>query len=189
MKFAPGQVVKLKSGGQPMTVVAVYEDTIECIWVGEEGDLFRETIPGVALERSYGRADGERDRANEPLTAESEMLGESTRTRKRRRRKRRRRRRRGRGRRREEEDEEKLRRKKRRMKSRKMKTKRRICMRRPAERTQSRRPRTRAASPRPEVAASERCRREGLSVRIYRVIAPKIMAPPPIMTTASRMTM
>ncbi len=76
MKFAPGQVVKLKSGGQPMTVVAVYEDTIECIWVGEEGDLFRETIPGVALERSYGRADGERDRANEPLTAESEMLGD-----------------------------------------------------------------------------------------------------------------
>ncbi len=76
MKFAPGQVVKLKSGGQPMTVVAVYEDAIECIWVGEEGDLFRETIPGVALERSDGRADGERDQAKEPLTAESEMLGD-----------------------------------------------------------------------------------------------------------------
>ena len=76
MKFAPGQVVKLKSGGQPMTVVAVYEDAIECIWVGEEGDLFRETIPGVALERSDRRADGERDQAKEPLTAKSEMLGD-----------------------------------------------------------------------------------------------------------------
>jgi len=54
MKFAPGQVVNLKSGGQPLTVVAVDADSIECIWLGEEGDLFRESIPTIALELAFG---------------------------------------------------------------------------------------------------------------------------------------
>jgi uncharacterized protein YodC (DUF2158 family) len=49
MAFEPGDVVFLKSGGQPMTVAAVEEDSIDCIWVGEEGELFRETIPSIAL--------------------------------------------------------------------------------------------------------------------------------------------
>ena len=49
MAFEPGDVVFLKSGGQAMTVAAVDEDNIECLWIGEEGELFRETIPGVAL--------------------------------------------------------------------------------------------------------------------------------------------
>ena len=31
MKFAPGQIVNLKSGGQPMTVVAVDEETVEAV--------------------------------------------------------------------------------------------------------------------------------------------------------------
>jgi uncharacterized protein YodC (DUF2158 family) len=50
MGFKPGDVVTLKSGGQPMTVAAVDGDKVECIWIGEEGDFFRETIPAVALE-------------------------------------------------------------------------------------------------------------------------------------------
>jgi uncharacterized protein YodC (DUF2158 family) len=54
MKFAPGQIVNLKSGGQPMTVVAADEDTVECIWLGEGGEFFREPIPTLALERAYG---------------------------------------------------------------------------------------------------------------------------------------
>ena len=33
-----------------MTVVAVDSDSAECLWCGEEGDLFRETIPTVALQ-------------------------------------------------------------------------------------------------------------------------------------------
>ncbi len=57
MKFAPGQVVNLKSGGQPLTVVAVDEDTVECMWLGEEGDLFRESIPAIALELAFGDED------------------------------------------------------------------------------------------------------------------------------------
>jgi uncharacterized protein YodC (DUF2158 family) len=49
MAFEPGDVVFLKSGGQPMTVAAVDEDNIECLWIGEEGELFRETIPAIVL--------------------------------------------------------------------------------------------------------------------------------------------
>jgi hypothetical protein len=32
-----------------MTVAAVGGDGVDCLWLGEEGDLFRETIPTVAL--------------------------------------------------------------------------------------------------------------------------------------------
>ena len=49
MAFEPGDVVFLKSGGQAMTVAAVDEDNIECLWIGEEGELFRETIPAIVL--------------------------------------------------------------------------------------------------------------------------------------------
>jgi uncharacterized protein YodC (DUF2158 family) len=49
MAFEPGDVVFLKSGGQAMTVAAVDEDSIECLWLGDEGELFRETIPSVVL--------------------------------------------------------------------------------------------------------------------------------------------
>ena len=49
MPFEPGDVVFLKSGGQPMTVAAVDEDSIECVWIGEDGELFRETVPSVTL--------------------------------------------------------------------------------------------------------------------------------------------
>jgi uncharacterized protein YodC (DUF2158 family) len=59
MKFAPGQIVNLKSGGQPMTVVAVDEETVECIWLGEGGEFFREPIPLLALERTYDADDEE----------------------------------------------------------------------------------------------------------------------------------
>ncbi|WP_461355490.1 DUF2158 domain-containing protein [Bradyrhizobium sp. USDA 4454] len=40
----------LKSGGHPITVVEVEEDKVECLWMGTDGDLFRETLPLVALE-------------------------------------------------------------------------------------------------------------------------------------------
>jgi uncharacterized protein YodC (DUF2158 family) len=65
MKFAPGQVVNLKSGGQPLTVVAVDGDGVECIWLGEEGDLFRESIPAVALELAFADESADLDSADE----------------------------------------------------------------------------------------------------------------------------
>ena len=53
MAFEPGDVVFLKSGGQPMTVATVDEDRVECLWLGEEGELFRETIPSAVLTAAF----------------------------------------------------------------------------------------------------------------------------------------
>ena len=50
MALKAGDVVILKSGGQPLTVAAIDGDNAECLWIGAEGDLFRETLPAVALE-------------------------------------------------------------------------------------------------------------------------------------------
>ena len=50
MDLKPGDVVILKSGGHPMTVAEVHDDTVACLWMGGEGDLFRETLPLIALE-------------------------------------------------------------------------------------------------------------------------------------------
>ena len=61
MAIEPGDVVVLKSGGQPMTVATVDENSVECLWLGEEGELFRETIPNVALSVVADTADDELD--------------------------------------------------------------------------------------------------------------------------------
>lgn len=50
MAFQAGEVVVLKSGGMQMTVAAVDDDNVQCLWLGEEGDLFRETLPEAVLE-------------------------------------------------------------------------------------------------------------------------------------------
>jgi uncharacterized protein YodC (DUF2158 family) len=50
MELKPGDVVILKSGGHPITVAEVNEDTVECVWMGGDGDLFRETLPVAVLE-------------------------------------------------------------------------------------------------------------------------------------------
>jgi uncharacterized protein YodC (DUF2158 family) len=50
MSIKPGDVVLLKSGGPSMTVVSVDEDEIRCIWIGDEGEPFRETFPPIALD-------------------------------------------------------------------------------------------------------------------------------------------
>lgn len=51
MELKPGDVVTLKSGGHPLTVVEVNEEAVSCLWMGGEGDLFRETLPLAVLER------------------------------------------------------------------------------------------------------------------------------------------
>lgn len=50
MTFRAGDIVTLKSGGQALTVAAIHDEDATCIWLGEEGDLFREQIPLIALE-------------------------------------------------------------------------------------------------------------------------------------------
>jgi uncharacterized protein YodC (DUF2158 family) len=52
MDLKPGDVVMLKSGGHPVTVAEVNEDSVECLWMGDEGELFRETLPIAVLERA-----------------------------------------------------------------------------------------------------------------------------------------
>jgi uncharacterized protein YodC (DUF2158 family) len=67
MAFEPGDVVFLKSGGSPMTVTAVGEDSVDCLWIGEEGELFRESIPSVALMIGSDPADeDDEDSEDEP---------------------------------------------------------------------------------------------------------------------------
>ena len=51
MELKTGDVVMLKSGGQPLTVAEVKAEDVLCIWMGMEGDLFRETLPLATLER------------------------------------------------------------------------------------------------------------------------------------------
>ena len=53
MGLKAGDVVVLKSGGQALTVAEVNDDTIQCVWIGEEGDLFRETLPSAVLELAH----------------------------------------------------------------------------------------------------------------------------------------
>ena len=66
MELKPGDVVILKSGGHPVTVAEVNEDTVECLWMGGEGDLFRETLPLIALESAdIDSPDDEEDDENE----------------------------------------------------------------------------------------------------------------------------
>jgi uncharacterized protein YodC (DUF2158 family) len=50
MDLKPGDVVVLKSGGHPITVAEINDDAVVCLWMGGEGDLFRETLPLAVLE-------------------------------------------------------------------------------------------------------------------------------------------
>jgi uncharacterized protein YodC (DUF2158 family) len=50
MDLKPGDIVVLKSGGHPITVAEVNGDAVTCLWMGGEGDLFRETLPLAVLE-------------------------------------------------------------------------------------------------------------------------------------------
>ena len=62
MTFAAGDVVFLKSGGEAMTVAAIENDEALCLWTGDEGDLFREKIPTVALQTAQAEEeDSEED--------------------------------------------------------------------------------------------------------------------------------
>jgi len=61
MDLKPGDVVILKSGGHPMTVAGVHDDAVTCLWMGGEGDLFRETLPLAVLELAEASDDDEDD--------------------------------------------------------------------------------------------------------------------------------
>jgi uncharacterized protein YodC (DUF2158 family) len=61
MDLKPGDVVMLKSGGHPLSVVEVNGDKVACVWMGLEGDLFRETLPLAVLELAEPEDEDEED--------------------------------------------------------------------------------------------------------------------------------
>lgn len=65
MDLKAGDVVMLKSGGQPLTVADVKEDDVLCLWMGIEGDLFRETLPLATLVQVEEDPDEEEDDEDE----------------------------------------------------------------------------------------------------------------------------
>ena len=65
MDLKPGDVVLLKSGGHPLTVVEVKDDNVACVWMGVEGDLFRETLPLAVLELAEADDDEDEDEDDE----------------------------------------------------------------------------------------------------------------------------
>jgi uncharacterized protein YodC (DUF2158 family) len=65
MDLKPGDVVMLKSGGQPLTVAEVNGDKIGCMWMGDEGDLFHETLPSIVLELALIETSEEDEQENE----------------------------------------------------------------------------------------------------------------------------
>ena len=61
MDLKPGDVVILKSGGHPLSVVEVKDGNVVCVWMGNEGDLFRETLPLAVLDLAEHDTDDEDD--------------------------------------------------------------------------------------------------------------------------------
>lgn len=61
MDLKPGDIVMLKSGGQAMTVAESSDDSATCLWMGEDGDLFRETLPLAVLDSIAVEVDDDED--------------------------------------------------------------------------------------------------------------------------------
>ena len=72
MELKPGDVVILKSGGHPVTVAEVHDQAIVCLWMGEEGDLFRETLPVAVLELATIDDSDDEEEGNEDDEDEAE---------------------------------------------------------------------------------------------------------------------
>jgi len=72
MDLKAGDVVMLKSGGQPLTVAEIKEQEALCLWMGIEGDLFRETLPLATLVQVEEDPDEEEDDEDEDEDEEDE---------------------------------------------------------------------------------------------------------------------
>ena len=72
MDLKPGDVVILKSGGHPLSVVEVNEGNVSCVWMGNEGDLFRETLPLAVLELADTSDDEEENEEDDEEDDEDE---------------------------------------------------------------------------------------------------------------------
>jgi uncharacterized protein YodC (DUF2158 family) len=59
MDFKPGDIVILKCGGHPMVVAEASTTAIACIWMGSDGEMFREALPPAVLENFVSEDDEE----------------------------------------------------------------------------------------------------------------------------------
>jgi uncharacterized protein YodC (DUF2158 family) len=74
MELKPGDVVMLKSGGHPLTVAEVSKDTVVCVWMGDGGDLFRETLPLAVLEHAETAHDDDEEEEEEEEEEDEEEV-------------------------------------------------------------------------------------------------------------------
>ena len=65
MHLKPGDVVMLKSGGHSICVAEVSKDAAECVWMGNEGELYRETLPLAVLELVESESEDEEEEDEE----------------------------------------------------------------------------------------------------------------------------
>ena len=72
MDLKPGDVVILKSGGHPLSVVEVKDGNVVCVWMGNEGDLFRETLPVAVLELAEADTSDDEEEDDEDEDEEEE---------------------------------------------------------------------------------------------------------------------
>lgn len=62
MDFEPGSIVTLKSGGPPLTVLAVEGEQVRCLWFAHADDRLQEArIPAVCLESITGTDDDDEE--------------------------------------------------------------------------------------------------------------------------------
>ena len=76
MGLKAGDVIVLKSGGQALTVSEVTDEMIECVWIGEEGDLFREKLPASVLELAHIDMSDDEDEEDDEDGEENEDEGD-----------------------------------------------------------------------------------------------------------------
>ena len=76
MNLRPGDVVMLKSGGHPLTVAEVDEEEVSCVWMGDQGDLYRETLPLAVLELAEIGASEDDEEENEEEEEEDDKAHE-----------------------------------------------------------------------------------------------------------------
>src|SRR5262249_32017533 len=65
MDLKPGDVVMLKSGGHTLCVAEVNEEAVECVWMGNEGELYRETLPVAVVKLVEAEEDEKEDEHDE----------------------------------------------------------------------------------------------------------------------------
>jgi uncharacterized protein YodC (DUF2158 family) len=75
MDLKPGDVVILKSGGHPLSVVEVKDGNVACVWMGNEGDLFRETLPLAVLELAEHEEEDDDEDDGEEEDEDEEQAG------------------------------------------------------------------------------------------------------------------